>query len=220
MSTPFFSIYATSEEFCWIFFFLSCTESSVLWTRKPLSEAFAVGENWDQRGDLLWVLWHDRWGHVLKRRKVGGRGNPSRLYRKKNYPPFSTSNNMGRRKSTKMLVRVSLVVPTQTQPWARPVGQPGYSVLTYQQSCNVSSTDTDGVGNSYMSADFLAWAEGVCGKRRLLWTSYLSTGGLPFGLKDFSKKSLPSEKVNVLWCSYLCCEGLFQRLWGWQGMFC
>ena len=81
------------------FFFLSCTESSVLWTRKPVSDAFAVGENWDQRGDLFWVLWHDRWGHLLKRRKVGGRGNPSRLYRKKkNYPPFSTSNNMGRKK--------------------------------------------------------------------------------------------------------------------------
>lgn len=206
MSTPFFSIYATSEEFCWIFFFLSFTKSSVLWTRKPVSEALAVGKNWDQRGDLLWVLWHNRWGHVLKR-KVGGRGNHSRLYIKENYPPFSTSNNTGRKKSTKMLVWVSLAVPTQTQPWARPVGQPGYPVLMYQQSCNLSSTDTDRVGNSYVSADFLAWEEGVCGKRRLLWTSHLSTGGLPFRLKDFSEKSLPSEKVNVLWCSYLCCEG-------------
>ena len=207
MSTPFFSIYATSEEFCWILFFLSFTESLVLWTRKPLSKALAVGKNWDQRGDLLWVLWHDRWWHVLKRRKVAGRGNHSRLYIKENYPPFSTSNNTGRKKSTKMLVWIRLVVPTQTQPWACLLGQPGYPVLTYQQSHNLSSTDTDRVGNSYVSADFLARAEGVCGKRRLLWTSHLSTGGLPFRLKDFSKKSLPSKKVNVLWCSYLCCEG-------------
>ena len=145
--------------------------------------------------------------HVLKRRKVGGRGNHSRLYIKENYPPFSTINNTGRKKSTKMLVWIRLVVPTQTQPWACLLGQPGYPVLTYQQSHNLSSTDTDRVGNSYVSADFLAREEGVCGKRRLLWTSHLSTGGLPFRLKDFSKKSLPSKKVNVLWCSYLCCEG-------------
>lgn len=48
-----------------------------------------------------------------------------------------------------------------------------------------------------MSADFLAQAaEGVCGKRRLLWTSHHSTGSLHFRLKDLPSKSLPSKKVK------------------------
>ena len=41
-----------------------------------------------------------------------------------------------------MLVWIRLVVPTQTQPWACPMGQPGYPMLTYQQSRNLSSTQT------------------------------------------------------------------------------
>lgn len=135
------------RSFAGFFFFFFCLlqNPQCCELESPFQKHWQLGKLRLERR-LAWVLWHNKWGHVLKR-KVG-RGNHSRLYIKENYPPFSTSNNTGRKKKAPKCWFECSRCPHKHNPglalgstWIHPV-------LTYQQSCNLSSTDTDRVGNS------------------------------------------------------------------------